>query len=249
MTSNSSDLEDEVNYDLDTSIVVNDQDVTFFNQVDNPLTRADCTIVNDFIVKEFGSLTVAALMCGAAGEYPQAFINLDRDAEKATTISSSLGRLRDKLETLKPALYFPAGGTYFIPGKLSGLFKYVAQPSADQISALVKEHHISTRVCFAERGATMTVTSKPSGADVSMSNGVRRYRHRWETASRLTAMTCICTRPTTPPFQTGRRSSPYLISRESTGDVSSSRRRSPSRRTSCLCCTRFVAGRELSAQS
>jgi len=111
-------------------------------------------------------------MCGAAGEYPQAFINLDRDAEKATTISSSLGRLRDKLETLKPALYFPAGGTYFIPGKLSGLFKYVAQPSADQISALVKEHHISTRVCFAERGATMTVTSKPSGADVSMSNGV-----------------------------------------------------------------------------
>ena len=159
MTSNTSELDEYVHYDLDTSIIINDQDVTFFNQVDNPFSTADYIKIKEWINVHFGDLHVVALMAGAASEYPQAFFNIDREAAKQKIINESLVRLKEKLNTLQPGCYFPAGGTYFIPGKFSVLNKYIAQPGLNDITAMIKENHIKTIPLFIEGAKQINVNS------------------------------------------------------------------------------------------
>ena len=158
MASNSSDLDDDVHFDLDTSIIINDGETTFFNQVDNPFSTADYKEIKDWINENFGVLNVAALMAGAASEYPQAFFNIDRDAAKKHVIDQSLIRLKEKLRILNPECYFPAGGTYFIPGKFHILNKYIAQPSLLDIKELIKKENIQTTPFFIEGARQLEVT-------------------------------------------------------------------------------------------
>jgi UDP-MurNAc hydroxylase len=132
MTSTSAGLKDDVNFDLDSSLIVHDGE-TFFNQADNPLSNADLAIVAEWIKAEYRKLDIAALVFGAASEYPQCFLNIDRQAEKQRIVDASLQRMRETLQILKPTVFFPAGGSYFIPGKHHGLNAFIAQPSFDEI--------------------------------------------------------------------------------------------------------------------
>jgi L-ascorbate metabolism protein UlaG (beta-lactamase superfamily) len=132
LTSNSAGLDDDVNYDLDTSLVVSDGRHTFFNQVDNPLSLDDLARVKAFISGRFGAIDIACLMAGAAGEYPQCFIGIDREAEKDRLVAGALVKLQQQLQVLQPRYLFPAGGTYFIPGKFHALNAFIAQPSHAQ---------------------------------------------------------------------------------------------------------------------
>jgi UDP-MurNAc hydroxylase len=160
MASNSSDLDDYVHFDLDTSIIINDGETTFFNQVDNPFSTADYKEIKEWINEHFGDLHVAALMAGAAGEYPQAFFNIDRGEAKKLVIDQSLIRLKDKLLILNPECYFPAGGTYFLPGKFSVLNKYIAQPGLSDIQNLIQSTPIPTTPFFLEGGRQLEVNSR-----------------------------------------------------------------------------------------
>ncbi|MBI5258742.1 MAG: MBL fold metallo-hydrolase [Burkholderiales bacterium] len=137
MTSNSAGLDDEVNYDLDTSLVLHDGQHTFFNQVDNPLSLADLAQVKAFISERFGAIDIACLMAGAAGEYPQCFIGIDRAGEQARLVADSVAKLREQVRLLAPRCLFPAGGTYFIPGKFHVLNDHIAQPSHEQYAEAV----------------------------------------------------------------------------------------------------------------
>lgn len=137
MTSNSAGLDDEVNYDLDTSLVLHDGRHTFFNQVDNPLSLDDLARVKAFIAEHFGEIDIACLMAGAAGEYPQCFIGIDRGAEQDRLVADSLVKLREQVRLLAPRCLFPAGGTYFIPGKFHVLNDRIAQPSHAQYAEAV----------------------------------------------------------------------------------------------------------------
>lgn len=121
MTSNSSGLVDAIDYDMDTSLVVGDGALTFFNQVDNPLSLADLSEVKRFIDVEFGTIDLACLVAGAAGEYPQCFLGIDRAAEAQRIVAGALTQLQAQVQLLQPRWVFPAGGTYFIPGTLHGL--------------------------------------------------------------------------------------------------------------------------------
>ncbi|HSW05131.1 MBL fold metallo-hydrolase [Aquabacterium sp.] len=137
ITSNSAGLDDEVNYELDTSLVLHDGRHTFFNQVDNPLSLDDLAKVKAFIAERFGAIDIACLMAGAAGEYPQCFIGIDRAAEQARLVADSLAKLREQVRLLAPRCLFPAGGTYFIPGKFHVLNDRIAQPSHAQFAEAV----------------------------------------------------------------------------------------------------------------
>ncbi len=119
-------------YDLDTSLVVGADGQVLFNQVDNPLGQAHFETVKAFCDREFGPIDVAALVCGAAGEYPQCFFNLDRAAEQVRIIEASLAKLETALRILQPGRVFLAGGTYFIPGRLTELSRFIAQPTPKQ---------------------------------------------------------------------------------------------------------------------
>ena len=70
---------------------------------------------------------------GAASEYPHCFTNINREKEKKKIIQNSLKKLKQKLNVLKPKVFFPAGGSYLIYGKFSNLNKFIAQPTFRQI--------------------------------------------------------------------------------------------------------------------
>ena len=113
MASNNSEADDDVGYDMDTSIIINDSGFTFFNQVDNPLSENNYKKIKQFAKNNFGEINLASLTCGAASEYPWSFINVDRRQEQERVINECLNKLQTKLEVLNPEYFFPAGGTYY----------------------------------------------------------------------------------------------------------------------------------------
>jgi L-ascorbate metabolism protein UlaG (beta-lactamase superfamily) len=137
LTSNSADLIDSINYSLDTSIIFNSEGITFFNQVDNPLSLENFREIKQFISTNYGCLDVACFACGAASEYPQCFKGIDRGAEMLRVICNSLEKLIKTVEITKPANTFLAGGAYFIPGKFYLLNKYIGQPTTGQIKSIL----------------------------------------------------------------------------------------------------------------
>ena len=172
MTSNSAGLDDAVNYDLDSSIVVSDGTTTFFNQVDNPLSHADFRQIRDRVKATFGEIDVATLTCGAASEFPQCFLNLDRSALAADVIDGSLRSLVEKIGILQPKAYFHSGGTYFIPGRHAVLNQYLASPGFDRIRAELARARPEVTVVDLEGGRQLHVdpagtfqVSNPLGHD------------------------------------------------------------------------------------
>lgn len=146
--SNNSNLPDNIEYDLDTSIVVqsNKDKTLFYNNVDNPTNLSVLKKVNKFIIKKFKrKIDIYCCALGAASEFPQCFLDLDKEKEKNKIINQSLLKLETFLKFLKPKVFFPAGGNYLIYGKFYKLNKYIAQPNFQQI--LTKTKKIKTQIC------------------------------------------------------------------------------------------------------
>ena len=136
--SNSSNLPDHINYDLDTSIIIqsNKDKTVFYNNVDTPINLDVLKKINNFVKKEFkNKIDIFCCALGAASEFPQCFLNINRNTEKEKIINESLKKINKYLKYLKPNFFFPAGGTYTIYGKFYELNKYIAQPSFAQIKA------------------------------------------------------------------------------------------------------------------
>lgn len=178
MTSTSRGLKDDINFDLDTSLIVHDGE-TFFNQVDNPLSANDLRRVSSFIAHRYGKLHIAALVFGAASEYPQCFLGIDRGAEKRRIVGESLKEMGETLRILRPAVFFPAGGSYFIPGPVSIdrilLNECIAQPTFEEI---VKANDTESMPVYLEGGRTL-------GGDRKI-RPIRTLResidaHKWDT--------------------------------------------------------------------
>ena len=159
MSSNSSGLADQIQYDLDTSIVIKSNDVVFFNQVDNPYSIQDISTINDFINRNFGPIDIACSLTGAASEYPQNFINVNKNLEKNLIIYKSLDSMIEKLHILKPKYFFSAGGTYIIPGKLAFLNKYIAQPDFHTLYAKIISNNIKSIPIDLEGGKFINIKS------------------------------------------------------------------------------------------
>jgi len=162
MTSNSSGLHDDVNFDMDTSIAIKAGGIVFFNQVDNPLSNLDFSRVRDWILSYFGKVDIACLMCGAASEYPHLFIGIDQATEKRKVIDDSLKKLIGWLELLEPIYYFPAGGTYLIPGWLSFFGHNIAQPNFLEISNLIKQLKLNVQPLALEGGYAIDLSASDS---------------------------------------------------------------------------------------
>ena len=144
MSSNVSGLSEQINYDMDTSIVIqsNLSKEVFFNGVDNPLTVKNYKKVKNFITKHFNKKIAAAVVqVGAASEYPQCFLNINRNKEKEKVIKKSLSNLKLKLSILQPEAYFSPSGGAILSGKYSVLNKYVAVPSYSRIIEFLKNEN------------------------------------------------------------------------------------------------------------
>ena len=134
--SNSSDLPDNIEYDLDTSIVIqsNKNKSVFYNNVDMPMNVNVLRKIKKFIHLRFKKkIDVFCYALGAASEFPQCFLNVNRAHEKKRIVKKSLVEINSYLKLLKPRIFFPAGGTYSIYGKFHNLNKYIAQPTFEEI--------------------------------------------------------------------------------------------------------------------
>jgi len=146
--SNVSDLPDNIHYDLDTAILIqsNKSKTLLYNNVDMPININVLKKINNFVKKEFKKkIDIFCCALGAASEFPQSFMNLNRNYEKKKIIKNSLTNLKVYLKYLKPQIFFPAGGTYTIYGKYHRLNRFIAQPTFSQIQSSTK--YINTKVC------------------------------------------------------------------------------------------------------
>jgi L-ascorbate metabolism protein UlaG (beta-lactamase superfamily) len=145
--SNSSNLPDHIQYDMDTSILVqsNKTKEVFYNNVDMPINLKILKKINDFAKKNLKrKINIFCLPLGAACEFPQCFLNINRKEEQKKLVKESLKNLKKLLKYLKPQVFFPAGGTYAIYGKFHKLNKYIAQPSFEQIKSATS--NLNTKV-------------------------------------------------------------------------------------------------------
>jgi len=158
LSSNSSGLDETIDFDMDTSIAFKDgSGSTFLNLVDNPYSINDAVFINNWCLKNFGPIRVLALFAGAASEYPQAMFNIDRLSAREDLIVDSLHKIKSFLRIFMPEYYFPAGGTYFIPGQLSPLNHYIAQPSVHQIKSMLDESGLDTQLLDLEGGHSIEI--------------------------------------------------------------------------------------------
>ena len=158
LMSNSSDLPDNIQYDLDTSIVIqsNHDKTIFYNNVDMPINLKILKRINKYILSDFKKkIDVFCCGLGAASEFPHCFLNLNRDNEKNRIINESLKELKMYLSFLKPKYFFPAGGKYLIYGKFNKLNKYIAQPNFNQIkNSIIKS---KTKIFNIIGGGSITI--------------------------------------------------------------------------------------------
>ena len=129
------DIEPTISYDIDTSILIRclKTGQVFYNNVDNPAGVKPLNIVREFSQKLWKKdVDTACLPLGAASEYPQCFINIDRDEAAARVIAESLEDLPERISALGINTLFIAGGTYVIRGKYTALNQYIAQPTFKQ---------------------------------------------------------------------------------------------------------------------
>lgn len=142
---NSSKIDTKIKYDLDTSIIIYDikKKTCFYNNVDNPLSEKQINKVFNYCKKNYKKIDIAAVSPRSASEFPQCFINIDRNKFKDKVIESCLNRTKRILKILKVKNYIPAGGSFKIYGKFSSLQKYVAHPSENQIKNFFEDKHIN----------------------------------------------------------------------------------------------------------
>ena len=140
---NADGLADEISYDLDTSILIRSlsDNTFFFNGVDNPMSLSQYAKIKEYVKNKNGKIDIVCLAVGASSEYPQCFLNIDREAEKNKVIDCSLSKFANQLLMLEAEAYFPAGGVYIIPGKFSMLNKYIAQPSLEQLKSVALQNN------------------------------------------------------------------------------------------------------------
>ena len=145
--SNTSNLPDNIGYDLDTSILIqsNHSKKIFYNNVDMPLNLNVLKKINNFVKNNFKrKIDIFCYALGAASEFPQCFLSINKSKEKKRIIDSSLKNLQIYLKYLKPNFFFPAGGKYLIYGKYFRLNKQIAQTSFSQIKDSISNLKIKT---------------------------------------------------------------------------------------------------------
>ena len=155
MASNKRGIEEQINFDLDTSIVIqsNKTKDVFYNGVDNPLTTKNYKTLKKYINKKFNKkIAITVLQDGAPGEYPPFFLNINREKAKKKLINESLNILKKNINILKPEVYFSSLPGAIISGKFSSLNKFAAKPTTQDVTDCLKK--LKTKVINIDGGGS-----------------------------------------------------------------------------------------------
>lgn len=123
---------DEVDYVIDTSLVVRDSDGTLLlNVVDNPMTLQAARGV----VAQFGHPDVAILPYSGASFYPHAFAYADddKDIRTAQLRERNLDHFAELATIMGARFVIPASGSYVMGGRLASYNRWLHQANPDQL--------------------------------------------------------------------------------------------------------------------
>ncbi|MDC0046846.1 hypothetical protein OAJ20_04375 [Candidatus Pelagibacter sp.] len=130
-----------IKYDLDTSCIFFDKNVSLYNQVDNPYSLSDLRFIMKKLKKKVNiKFDLGFIPYCAASEFPQSFINLNRIKEKKNVINSRINKFINIAKVINCRNIIPAGGSYLLDNIFSGLNKYLAVPSFQNILRLFKKY-------------------------------------------------------------------------------------------------------------
>lgn len=130
-----------VKYDLDTSCVYTDDNVSIYNQVDNPYSLSDISNILKKLKKKLNfKFDLAFIPYCAASEFPQSFINLNRIKEKKNIINSRVKKFINIGNKINCKMVIPAGGSYLLDNIFSNLNKYVAVPDFKKVKNILNKN-------------------------------------------------------------------------------------------------------------
>tara|TARA_B100000123_G_scaffold260243_1_gene226456 strand:- start:1366 stop:2691 length:1326 start_codon:yes stop_codon:yes gene_type:complete len=130
-----------IKYDLDTSCVFIDDNVSIYNQVDNPYSTSDIKNVLKRLKKIINiKFDLAFIPYCAASEFPQSFVNLNRKKEKINIINSRIKKFVNIGNILNCKKIIPAGGSYKLDNVFSKLNEYLAVPEFKTVNKLFNKN-------------------------------------------------------------------------------------------------------------
>tara|TARA_B100000795_G_C22805483_1_gene444561 strand:- start:3591 stop:4919 length:1329 start_codon:yes stop_codon:yes gene_type:complete len=133
-----------IKYDLDTSCVFIDKNISLYNQVDNPYSLQDIKLVMKNLRKIIKTkFDLAFVPYCAASEFPQSFINLKRTSEKRNKINERIKKFLLVGKSIECLNIIPAGGSYRLDNIFSKLNKFLAIPNFNQIKSVFKRFNIN----------------------------------------------------------------------------------------------------------
>ena len=120
---------DEVNYPMDTSLLVRDKDgSTVLNINDNPIKPKDARA----IAEQYGSVDCAILPCSGASLYPHAFLDYspqDKQRRAAQLTERMVASFLEISRILAARWVVPAAGSYVMGGAIADYSAYLHQPT------------------------------------------------------------------------------------------------------------------------
>jgi len=130
-----------INYDLDTSCIFQNEDLSLFNQTDNPYSEKDIDLIKKNLKKNNipNNFDISFIPYCAASPYPQNFVNINRDKIKKKIIKILVLKFFKISKKLKSKFTVPAGGSYKLDKNFRKLNKYLAIPSFKLINNIKKK--------------------------------------------------------------------------------------------------------------
>ena len=130
-----------IKYDLDTSCIFIDNNVSLYNQVDNPYSIQDIKFIMKNLKKKINTkFDLAFIPYCAASEFPQSFINLKRAKEKRNIIIQRVKKFLSVSRIIQCSNIIPAGGSYHLDSIFAKLNKFLAIPNFRQINSIYKKY-------------------------------------------------------------------------------------------------------------
>lgn len=145
--------QNEVNYAMDTSFLLKDEDGdTIFNVNDNTIQVDNA----EAIVQEYGSPTISIVPYSGASMYPHAIKNYSAEEKlikRDDLRNRKLQHFAKIVQTLKSKYIIPAAGSYVLGGKQADYTKYLHQPTPQQMKEFCQDAGLeSSKMCWLYQG-------------------------------------------------------------------------------------------------
>lgn len=132
ISASSADAENQLEYDLDTSLIIETQETILFNEVDNPLHIEDYRGLVIPLSKwnnNSPKTKIGLIGYSGASDYPQSYLGIDRKRERKQVIDRTVNRFWEVTNLLNLDYVFPAGGTFILDGVLNQLNDFAPIPN------------------------------------------------------------------------------------------------------------------------